>query len=352
MMKKQIILSIFILAIFFSGCTLTNSPEKPKKLSEDQRTLIYQKVLNEISYYKNYANKYYRKRYLKDAIFAYEKVNFYENKSVYSKKFLDRLHKRAEINGNHYYKKALKLIKKDRKKALYYLNKMMSNKAVKNGKELFTLLKTKPDVKKFLAKKENSVIKSLEKYDGTSKSLEILNKNLERLIVYDNQGSIAQKAKYKIKQEQSSLIENAQNLYESGNYIKAKESFSQLYKLYPKDKKVRSYLNKIYLSENLHKAKKSINLKDYKEAVKTAKKILKRFPKNKEAKDILAQANGARADDIPKLLKEAIRYYHNQELVKSQKIFDKILERDSKNNTALTYTKKIKQRLKTIKSLR
>lgn len=347
-MKKEFLTLIFAI-LFLSGC---NTYQNVDALSSKKKFKIYQSVLNEINYYKSYGKSSYHKGNYKDAKEAYEKVNFYEDKQVYSQRFLKKLDGLAKSKGKYYYKKALSLIEKDKIKAMYLLNKMMRNYPTKEGFELFQALKDEEQIKTFINKKENNLQKLLKEYDGTIKSMGLLNKEFEKLSSYDKDNKTVLRVGKFIQEQYIDLLSSSIALYEKRKYIQAKINFNLLQSIYYKDRTTIKYLNLISLKQDLLQAYSLIDKNKYEQVIKIANNILKKYPYNSQAKNIIKTCNNARKKQIPEFVRMGVECYTNQDFKSAKKIFEKILVSKPSHKVALAYIKKIDQQLKTIKNLR
>lgn len=343
------ILPIIIIPFLFTACSVTST-----NTTSDQKKLeIYHKVINEIKKYKKEGDIYLKKKYYHKAILSYEKVNFFEKKEVYSKKYLDGLKDRAKFNANYFLKKAKVQVKKNKLKALYYINVTMRNdpflsEAIKLKE---TLLKDKK-VKAIISKEEKEVQKLLKKSNINVYHTLALNKAVAKLLKHDEDNTFALQAKNKIKNSYEDLLKNSIKLYNKKQYDKAKKEFKLLSSIYPNDNKIYNYLYNIKQKELIEDAKEYLTKKDYLKAQEIAKKVLKSDKYNKEAKEILEASILAKCDITGKLANKGIRLYINQNFDKAKKIFEKIIACEPNNQRAYAYLKKINQQLNTIKKLR
>ncbi|XPV68591.1 MAG: tetratricopeptide repeat protein [Halarcobacter sp.] len=337
---------IIVVVVFFSACTNMNN------LSTTDRN-VYQNVLSQINYYKNYAGYCYKKGYYKEALETYKKINFYENRDFYSKKYLEKLDSKAKYFSKIDYKKALKYLKKDKIKALHLLNRVMINNPDENSKKIFKKLKNEPKIREFLSKKENLLKEDLKNVNGSIENIIQLRNSYNNLYAYDSQSFLISETKGVLANRYNSLLLEAIKLYNLGKYEKAKRSLRALYKIYPKNSMVNGYLKAIDLSNDIKRAKTFIRYKRYSEAAKVARDVLSKSSNNEEAKKIISICKQFDENQsIVTLQKKGVNYYNHQDFENAKNIFIKILQQEPKNNFALTYLKKISQRLKTIKSLR
>jgi len=305
----------FIVLITIIGCS-----EKNIQIGNKEH-LIYQKVLNDVLYYRSYGNETYENGFYKQSVEAYKKVNFYDGKETYSNEYIKDISNKAQIKGEYYYNLALLAINKnkDKIKAMVFLNKMICNNPIKDGEEQFKILKKDEDVKKFLLEKQKQVKNAIKNYNKSVKSVVELKRSVDELSKYDYFSEVAIEARNIIKNDLSYLINTTVKIYKKEEYKVARQQFLSLHQVYINNRTITKYLNLISL-------KKLEKTKNYKE-------------------DAKVEIN------IPKDLKQAITYYNNKDLVNARKKFEKILSIEPNHKVALVYIKKINQQLKTLKKL-
>ena len=347
---RRIILffNISILTVLFTGCVVTNN-----SLTDQQKYDIYHAVAKEINNYKKQGDVYYKNKYFYNAIKSYEKVNFYEGRDVYSKKFINQIKRRAKANGEYFYKKALAFKSKNKIKSFYYINIVMRNDpTLKKAIELKERLYEDKAVRAFLNKKEADVDILLSKETNSIKSILILENTLNKLTRYDDQNKSAIEARNRIDKQYSILLNQAISFYNEKYYSRAKRDFTLLNKIYEKDQTINSYLENIKLKEKVDKAKTYLSNEKYNEALEVAKMVLKIDKDNKEAKEIIKTSTTAKCYRINILEKEGIKFYIKQKFDEAKDTFEKIVICDPKNHKAIAYLKKINHQLNTLKKLR
>jgi tetratricopeptide (TPR) repeat protein len=351
-MRLYLLLSLLGLLVF-TGC----GPVKPENLSPDEKRVIYHSVQDEIEQLTAEGDTLYASGYYQAAAEAYELVNFYEDRAVIPTDRIRKIRIRANANGKHYYKRALKYLKKDKKRALHEFNKMMRNDPeYKDGKARFEMLKNDPRIRTFLAKMENDLQKALEKNKGAAKDLKRINTALARLVKYDDSNNVAMKAKGIIKAQRRALLNEAVRLYHKGALGKASAKFRLVQSIYKKDRTAEKYLDKIRLKNRLadilNRANKALAEAAYAQAIEAAEAALDIDANSKEAKRILTAARKGYEKQIPDLINQGITYYGKQDFEKALKAFQAVLIMDPDDNTSLTYIRKIERQLETIKSLK
>ncbi len=351
-MRYTLLLGITAL-LFFTGC----GPVKPENLSPDEKRVIYHSVQDEIEQLTAEGDTLYASGYYMAAAEAYELVNFYEDRAVIPADKIRKIRIRANANGKHYYKRALKYLKKDKKRALHEFNKMMRNDPeYKDGKTRFETLKNDPEIRAYLAKLEKDLQSALNNNMGTAKDLKRINKALDKLKEYDDGNDIAIQAKEIIKAQRSALLNEGVRLYNKGALGKASDKFRLVQSIYKKDRTAEKYLakisNKNRLGNLLKQAKKALDKESYAQAIETAEAALDIDANSKEAKRILTAARKGYEKQIPDLINQGIDFYGKQDFDQALKAFQAVLIMDPEDNTSLTYIRKIERQLETIKSLK
>lgn len=339
--------------LFLTGC----GPVKPGSLSPDEKRVIYHSVQDEIEQLTAEGDVLYATGYYAAAAEAYELVNFYEDRAVISTDKIRKIRIRAKANGKHYYNRALKYLKKDKKKALLEFNKMMRNDPeYKDGKSRFEQLKHDPDIRTFLGGLENGLQKALENNFGTAKDLKRITNALDKLVTYDDANSMAVKANEIIKSQRNALLNEAVHLYNKGSLNKAADKFRLVETIFKKDHTAQKYLAKIQakneLIQVLKQARSALEKEEFARAIEAAEHALDIDSNNKEAKRIISEAQKKFEKQIPDLIAKGKEYYRNQELDKALKTFQSVLIWDPDDNTSLTFIKKIERQLETLKSLK
>jgi len=360
-MKFYIILILSIL-IFFTGCSqLNNSTPKTviketQKLKPENKKLIYKTIRDEISMYKLRGDKNYKAGYNYDALLAYEKVNFYEGYDAIPISKIDKINKQARQISKNNYRKLKKYNKKDKKRILLTLNKiMMNNPNYKDTTELFENIREDRKIKIFLNKLKNTLNMEIINNKSTTNNLIKINKAYENLIKYDYKNPLAEKARNILEKGHQDLIQDAKNSYNKGDLNIAKRKFTTISSIYKDDNTTSRYLLKIKtkqnIKSNLQTAKKALKEKNYIKAMEFSNKIIEVERNNEEANTIKLKAQNGCNQEISKLIHRGIKSYEQKNLDKAKNNFQEVLILEPNNNTALIYTKKIQRQLQTIKSL-
>ncbi len=349
-MKKIMPFLITLLIPFlFTACSLVSV----NSLSAEKKFEIYHSVVNEIESYKKEGDIYLKNKYYHKAILAYEKVNFYEAKEVYSKEYINNLKNRASYNAKYFLKKAHENAKKNKIKSLYYINlTMRNNPTLKEAIELKETLLEDAKIKSFINKKEQKVQNLLNKNKMMVYHTRSLNNSVKKLIKYDDFNPIAIKAKSIIKNSYERLVKNSISLYNKKNYSQAKKEFNLLSFIYQEDKTINNYLHYIKQKELIEEAKSHLANKNYNKASKVAKEVLKINQNNQEAKEIISASKVAKCDMTGTLEAKGINLYIKQNFDEAKITFEKIIACHPENRRAHAYLKKINQQLNTIKKLR
>lgn len=351
-----------VIILFFSGCVENQQPKCNLASIEESLTLEEKKKLfiniqQKINLLKDEADTYYAKTYYLDALKTYELINFYNDKKIIPQDKVNRLIKRIEANRKHYYNKATnKKLAVDKPKQLFYLNELMRNDPTyKDGETLFKALRVDEEIKLFLEKDKKHLESLLTKDSNTQEYIKKLNSAIDKIAKYDDMEPLVIKAKYILKKKRSILQKEAITIYDQNKPQLAYKKFSFIKTIYKKDRTSNKYLYLISKNKKLFSMEKealtALESSNYKEAIELANKMLSFNTKNSKALQIFKKANSELKKQIPKMISKATIYYSKQDYDKALKIFKDVLKLDSNNNTALTYTKKIKAQLKTIQSL-
>ena len=330
--------------------------QKVQELNAHDKQLIYRSIQNEINIHNEKGDEAYESGYNHDAIVAYELVNFYEGYNTIPLSKIAEIKKTAKTKSIYHYKQALLYEKKNSKKAVVELNRVIiNNPKYKDAQDKLDKLRSNRSIKIFINSMENSLQMKLLNNRGTVKDLQGINNSLNNLLSYDYNNQTALKAKATLKEYHDVLLENALKSYKTGDLAKAKNRFTSVLSIYKKDQTSIDYLEKIKIKSSkstyMRISKKSLKNKEFVNSMKYAKKVLKIDPKHKEAKNILIKAKKESKKEIAHLLYVGKRHYNNKNLDKAQQSFNAVLEIDPYNNTSLIYSKKIERQLKTIKSL-
>jgi len=337
-----------------SKCTIATIEES---LTKDEKKQLFINIQHKINNLIDEADTLYAQTYYLEALQTYELVNFYNNKKVISQDKINRVKKRIEANKKHYYAKATnKKIATDKMQQLFYLNELMRNDPkYKNGEELYKQLREDAEVIQTLAKEKVVLTKLLEKDSNKEVYISKLSNSLKKIAKYDDREPLVIKAKEILKSKRSLLQKEGIKLYKDKKINLAKNKFTFIKDIYKKDRTSNKYLYLISKNSKLStmekEAQTALQKGDFKEAIGLANKMLSFNNKNSKALSIFKKANSELKKQIPKMIKKATIYYSKQDYDKALEIFKEVLKLDSNNNTALTYTKKIKAQLKTIQSL-
>jgi hypothetical protein len=355
---------VFILSIllFFSGCERVfknyiscDVEELEKKLTKDEKKTLYKNIQKEIEQLLDKADTCYAKTYYLEAVQSYELVNFYMGKEFIPKTIINKIKVRINANGKYYYEKASNTPKDKKLQKLFYLNELMKNTPeYKDSEILFMKLRRDEDVKKFLEKDKEKLAKILQQNNKLENENYIadLNEAIDKIAKYDDADPLVVEAKGILQKARYNLRQSAINLYKLRKFDRAKKKFQAIYEVYKKDRISNEYLQLIELNHELVKMQQqlesTLKRSNYIEAIKIANKILMLDPNNikvEEKKELIIK-------NIPKVFELAKSYYNKQEYTKALAIFEEVLKLDRDNKTSLTYIKKIKAQLKTIKSLK
>jgi len=367
---KLYTLSISLFTLFiFTGCIdqYTQPAPEPKteivllsqkvrELNTEDKRLIYRSIQNEINIHNEKGDEAYESGYNYDAVVAYELVNFYEGYNTIPLSKIKEIKKEAKTKSIYHYKQALYYEKKDIKKAVVELNKVMiNNPKYKKAKEKLHNLRSNRNIKIFINSLENSLQMKLLNNSGTIRDLQGINLGLHKLLKYDYNNSTAIKAKATLKEYHTVLIENAIKSFKIGDFARSKRRFNAILTIYKKDQTSINYLQTIKAINSkktyIKLAKDYLKNREFINSMKYAQKVLKIEPKNKKARSILSKAKKESKKEVAHLLYIGKRHYNNRNLDRAQQSFNAVLEIDPYNNTSLIYSKKIERQLRTIKSL-
>ena len=310
------ILSVISLVFLMTGCV-----KQPNYVNSDSKRAIYESVKDTIRDAKIEGDYLYKNGYFLESANAYKSVNFYENRNVVSSNTLKKIKSRADANGKHYYKSALKNMK-NKKVALKQLNRLYRNvKSYKNSDELFEVLKEDPKIVLFLESLETPLKKALEK----KKSLKNINNALLKLSLYDDSNSVVIEAKNYIRNECRILLHDAVDLYNKQQYSESIRKFQTVQTIYKDSKEIKNYLRKMQSKKSTKRMKKTKNL----------------TKEDKKQKEIILD-----------LIVKGKNHYNKQDFVNAKKAFSKVLNYELDNNTSKTYLEKITRQLETIEQLK
>lgn len=361
-MNKLYFLSLFLI-LFLGGCvnnlnnTKCDITQIEKSLTKDEKKKLYTKIQFEIDNLRDEADTYYAKTYYLKALESYELINFYNGKNIIPLSKIERIKKRIKANQVHYYNKATnKKLSKNKVQQLFYLNELMrNNPKYKDGEQIYKSLREDPEIVELLQRDKDILYTLLEHDSNNEEQIFKLNNILNKTARYDDMDPLVIKGKELLKQKRYILHKEAVELYKKKRYSLANKKFDFIKTIYKKDRTSDKYLNLISKKNKLtsmeSKAFAALEKSDYQEAINLANKMLTFNNKNTKALNIFNKANSELKKEIPKMIRKAVLYYSRQEYKKALNIFQNILKLDSGNNTALTYSKKIKAQLRTIESL-
>lgn len=366
-------IALLILTLFMSGCVnpqrehatpsqkkeihVTQLKKEVKKLDSHDKRLIYRSIKNDIALYRKKGDEAYKNGYYHDAINAYELVNFYEGSNVIANDKIEKMKLQAKVRAKIHYKNAQQYLKADNKeKALIEFNSvMMNNPNYKETKQLYSQLKEERALKIYINALENALEAQLLNNKGSFTELKSIQNSLTNLAKYDYKNSTAKKARALLRREKSPLLSQTLAVYKKGKLKEAKKNFTQFLSIYPHDETATHYINAITFKQNkkhtLSLANKALKSKEYLQAIEYAQHILSLEPRNIEAKQIIKIAKKRAIEAANSYVRDGKRYYNNKNLDQAKECFEKALEIDKSNNTALIYHKKIQRQLQTIKSL-
>lgn len=367
-MMHYLLLAVgFILLL--GGCSATTqtaapTPAAPCDLVAFQKTAtpevkkkFYLSIQEEIDSLMDRADTFYAMAYYAKAAEMYERVNFYEGREVVSAKRIDKIKHRAKANGEFYYQRAIKAMKKDKKTALYEFNRMMKNDpSYKDGKELYEKLLGDSELEPFLKSLETSLQAVMDDKEDSKKYLKNLLAAYDALRKYNDTSPMVEQAREMIDSQRGRLLAEAIGAYDKGSYRQATGAFHYVQAIYKKDRTAEKYLAKIddKQEENskLAEAQKALEEEKYTLAIQLARKVLKNQPDSEEAADIIESAKEEQKKEIPNIIAKAKEYYKRQDFANALETFHQVLELDEDDNTSLTYIKKIEEQLKTIQNLK
>ncbi len=358
---NKLYISSLLIVIFLSGCVNNFNtkcdPKSVQKLTKEEKKKLYAHILNDIDALLDDAITYHEKSYYLKALQSYELINFYKKNTI-PPHTIEKLKHRIEANQKHYYDKAVSgKYANDTMKQLFYLNELMrNNPEYQDGKILYNKLRQYAQVIKTLQPNKAILQELLEKDSNEQKYISSLNNIINKIAYYDDWDPLVIQGKKVLRAKRYILRDEAIKLYNQNKFAQSKDMFNLIKTIYEKDRTSDRYLKIITNDTTLvtmeTKAATALKNSNYKEAIEIANNILSFNSHNSKALDIFQKANKELKKQIPKMIKQATKYYSKQEYDKALKVFQDILKLDSRNNTALTYTKKIKAQLRTIRNLK
>jgi tetratricopeptide (TPR) repeat protein len=328
----------------------------PSTFTPEQKRTVYNSVQEEIAYHNEQGEIHYSQGNYAAATENFEKVNFYEGRSVIPLNRIKRIAEKAEERSAYYYDRGMKVRDSDKKQSLIEFNRMMRcDPKYKDGKAQYERLKKEKEIVLMLTSLESDLESKLKKNVQSTFALKSLNKSIDTLAQYDDSNLLVIKGKKILDDHRKLKLEKAIALYDNQKYDEAKDKFEVIEQIYPKEPTAQKYLDQLAFMQEGQKrvklARTAFEQKDYRMAMKYASKVLENDPNNKEGQYILETSSKKYEQNIPELIAKGILCYNKQEMENALAIFQSILDVDSNNTTSIVYIKKIKRQLQTIKSL-
>ncbi len=310
----KLFLLTFILLIFLGGCS-----SHYKYLNASQKKEIYKSIQEEIAFEKIRGDLAYLDGFYLDALDAYKKLNYYEEKRQIPLSTMQNIKQQAKQSAKKHYNLAKKFIKaKEYTKALLEYNAVIkSRKYYKDTKQNIKKLKAKREVRLRLIPLQDNLKSALLNNKNDFQSIKAIKIFRDALANYDLLNP---------------LLKTADKTINTSTYKLA--VFKEL-----KENKM------------LAKAQQSLKKEDFNKAIMLAKKVLKNNPKSMQAKNIIKQARNESNKKIEKLLEKGKKLYDAKKLSEALKVFKKTLKVSPQNSESLIYIRKIKMQLKTIQNL-
>lgn len=362
-------LTFLLLAFIFSGCS---AMFYPSTFTPEQKRAVYNSVQENISHRSAQGEMHYAQGYYGAAVEDFEAVNFYEGRTVIPLNRIKKIAEKAEERSAYYYERGMKVRESDKKQALIEFNRMVRcDPKYKDGKAQYEKLKNDKDIVTLLASSESDLNNKLQKNLQTFSALKSLNQSQEELAQYEDSNELVLKAKEILESYRKTNLEKAISLYEDQKYDEAINKFELIQQIYPKEPTAQKYLDQFSAKQDEQRrirldhlasvqegqkrvklARNALEQKDYCSAMKYASKVLEMEPSNKEGQYILETSTKSCAKNIPALIAKGIGFYKKQQMENALEAFQSVLVIDANNTTSITYIKKIKQQLQTIKSLK
>ncbi|MDD2830152.1 MAG: hypothetical protein PHW18_11315 [Sulfuricurvum sp.] len=361
-------LTFLLVAFILSGCSSLMIPI----FTPEQKRILYSSVQEDIAHRSAQGEAHYAQGYYAAAVDDFEAVNFYEGRAVIPLNRIKRIAEKAEERSAYYYERGIKMRESDKKQALIEFNRMLRcNPKYKDGKDQYEKLKNDKDIVNLLSAREDDLNTKLQKNNQSTPALKSLNQSLEELAQYDDSNFLVLKAREILEGYRKTNLEKATELYEDQKYDEALNKFEHILQIYPKEPTAQKYLDQFASKQEEQKrikldhlasaqegqkkvklARTAFEQKDYRMAMKYASKVLEAEPNNKEGQYILETSKKQCEQNIPELISQGLKYYKKQDMENALVVFQSVLEVDANNTTSIAYIKKIKQQLKTIKSLK
>ena len=346
---------IFLLIAFvLSGC---NGMFLSSALTPEQKRMVYSSVHDEIVHRSEQGELHYVQGHYAAAVEDFEAVNFYEGRAVIPLNRIKRIAEKAEERSAYYYERGMRVRESDKKQALIEFNRLICyDPKYKDGKEQYESLKQEKEIRLLFSRLEADLETKLKKNLQTSFALKSLNQAHDTLAQYDHFNPLVIKAEELLANQRKTQLGKAIALVENQKYDEAKDQLEVLAQIYPNEPTAQKYIDQINTKHELQKrvklAQNALEQKDYRLAMKYASKVLEMEPSNKEGQTILDIATKKYSQAIPELVAKGISYYNKQEMENALVVFQAVLDVDANNTTSIVYIKKIKQQLRTIKSLK
>lgn len=329
----------------------------PSSFTPEQRRMVYSNVKEEIAYHTEQGEHHYSQGYYSEAVNDFEKVNFYEERTVIPLSRIKQITEKAEEKSKFYYERGMKALNSNNKQALIEFNRMMRcDPTYKDGKAQYEHLKKNKEIAALLATLKSDLGTNLKKNLQNTSALKSLNQSLDTLALYDDSNPLVIKSKELAETYRKIHLKKAIAFYKNQKYDDASEKFESLLQIYPQEPTAQKYLSQIVTKQEGQKkiklARNALEQKDYRLAMKYASKGLETYPSNKEWQNVYDVAAKEYELTIPERIAKGIECYNKQELDNALALFQSVLETDSNNTISVVYIKKIKQQLQTIKSLR
>lgn len=154
-------------------------------------------------------------------------------------------------------------------------------------------------------------------------------------------------AKIKEKEQFSERLEEALELYKTGDYIQSRQ---MLYDLYNNEnvEEAEKYLNTVnekingIVAEGISEIRVYIKKRQYVTADKKITAIMKYNVRTEELQSLRNEIQSASGSETQQLMETAMQYYNKQDYKRAEEYFQKVIVIDSSNPNAKAYLEKIK----------